>query len=503
MHPFCSVLVAGWQADPRRPNPRPLDAKSGLKLPHSRQIPLQFVIMQRETLPEEEQAYQQALDFLYATINFEEKPADRYQASKLDPSRTVRLLSLFGEPHLQYPTVHIAGTKGKGSVAAMCAAALRACGLRVGLFTSPHLRDVRERIRILTPQDARGWIGKPDFVNLMKRVEEQFAVVPGLTWFEIMTGIAFRYFADQHVDIAVVEVGLGGRLDTTNVLTPLVSVITSLSLDHTALLGDTLAHIAYEKGGIIKEGVPVVCAPQDDEALAVLRGIAAGKASRLILVGDDWRYKGRSRHLNIISSPAGSFVPADTHFLVALAGDHQLENATVALAALDVIKEEVPALTLAAAARGLANVKWEGRLQTVYAAATKPTFVVDAAHNEDSAAKLAAALAADFDYDDLYFIFGAPEDKEIAKMMRLLFPLAKGVIVSAADHPRATSPERLAEIARSLGFVAVPESSPAGALRRAFAQASAADLICACGSIIFIGDLLNQWDGLQSELTLN
>ena len=187
---------------------------------------------------------------------------------------------------------------------------------------------------------------------------------------------------------------------------------------------------------------------------------------------------------------------------VALAGDHQLENAVVALAALDLIKEAVPAVTAAAAQQGLATVQWEGRLQTVYAAEAKPAFVVDAAHNEDSAAKLAAALVKEYRYEDLYLIFGAPEDKEIAKMMRLLFPLAKDIIVSAADHPRATAPERLAMMAQALGFTVKPVPSPAAALREAFGRASPSDLVCACGSIIFIGDLLNQWDALQSELTL-
>ena len=271
---------------------------------------LQSHSMNRDLLSADERAYQEALDLLYSTINFEEKVIDRYQASKIDTNRTRLLLQLLNDPHSDFPSIHIAGTKGKGSAAVMCAAVLRASGLRVGLYTSPHLRDFRERIRILTVDDAEGWIGKADFVALMDQVQDHLAVLPDLTWFEIVTAVAFRHFADQEVDVAVVEVGLGGRLDTTNVLTPLVSVITSLSLDHTALLGDTLAQIAAEKGGIIKPDVPVVSAPQADEAMAVLKDIAFKRSAPLTIVGQDWLYQGRSRRLQITHAPDGALVPA-------------------------------------------------------------------------------------------------------------------------------------------------------------------------------------------------
>ncbi len=459
--------------------------------------------MQRDELSAPERAYQEALDLLYSTINFEEKPADRYQANKLDTSRTSRLLAILDNPHHDYPAIHVAGTKGKGSVAAMSANILRIAGFRVGLFTSPHLRDVRERIRIISPEEPNGWISKADFVALMEKVAPQLEIMPDLTWFEIMTAIAFRFFSDQGVDIAVVEVGLGGRLDTTNVLSPLVSVITSLSLDHTYLLGNTLAQIAFEKGGIIKPGVPLVSAPQAEEALRVLQSIAVDRGSQMILIGREWQYQGSSRHLRVTHSPAGSFVPEGTNFELALAGDHQLENAVVALAALDSIKEQISPLKLDAARQGLAQVQWDGRLQTVCCAESLPTFLVDSAHNEASAAKLATALTKDYTYEHLWLIFGAPEDKQISQMMALLFPLAKGIIVAAADHPRATHPSRLVEMARLQGFTAVPASSPKEALQKTFSLAAAGDLICACGSIIFIGDLLNQWDRLKSELTAN
>jgi dihydrofolate synthase/folylpolyglutamate synthase len=196
-------------------------------------------------------------------------------------------------------------------------------------------------------------------------------------------------------------------------------------------------------------------------------------------------------------------VPADTDFQLALAGEHQLENAVVALAALDTIKKQFPNLSLDAARQGLARVNWDGRLQTVFSAEDKPTLLVDSAHNEASAAKLARALTKDYSYEHLWLVFGSPEDKQIPQMMALLFPLAHHVIVAAADHPRATSPARLVEMAQKQGFAPIPASSPAEAVQMAFKRAAAGDLICACGSIIFIGDLLNQWDRLKSELTAN
>ena len=194
-------------------------------------------------------AYESALDYLYGLINFEMRRHDRYMANKLDATRPQRLMAFLGDPQAAFPSIHIAGTKGKGSVAAMCAASLRAAGYKVGLYTSPHVQEFRERIRILTPEDEDGRIPQADFVALMAEMKTAVAAIEEITWFEVVTAVAFLHFARQGVDVAVVEVGLGGRLDATNVLNPLVSVITSLSYDHVDLLGDTLTQIAAEKGG--------------------------------------------------------------------------------------------------------------------------------------------------------------------------------------------------------------------------------------------------------------
>lgn len=453
-------------------------------------------------------SYQGALDYLYSFINFEHKSLDRYQASKIDADRPRRLLAELGTPQEHFPAIHIAGTKGKGSVAAMCAASLRAAGLRVGLYTSPHLREFRERIRILTPDDPDGRVPEETFAALIDTVRPAVDRLPDITWFEIVTAVAFLHFAQAGVDVAVIEVGLGGRLDATNVLTPLVSVITSLSLDHTQLLGDTLAQIAYEKGGIIKPGVPVVSADQPAEALRELARLAAERAAPLTVVGRDWRYEAaRERDDNqvrqriIVYGADPAFIPPATEFVVALAGEHQLLNAAVALAALERVRHRFPSLDVGALSAGLATAQWDGRLQTVQCGPGRPTILVDGAHNEDSAARLAAALTGDYHYERLILIFGAPEDKNVSGMMDRLLPLADELIVTTANHPRSATPEQLADMARARGRESRVTHSVAAALSTAMELAGPDDLIVAAGSIIVIGDLLNHWDTLQSGNT--
>ncbi len=451
--------------------------------------------------PYDNPAFQEALDYLYSFINFEKTPLDRYHIAKIDASRTGSMLALLDHPQRRYPTIHIAGTKGKGSTAAMCAAVLRAAGLRVGLYTSPHLREFRERIRVLTREDGDGRIPEDAFVTEIERLRPVEAQVPGVTWFEAMTTVALSYFASAEVDVAVIEVGLGGRLDATNVIEPLVSVITSLSLDHTKFLGDTLTDIAYEKGGIIKAGVPVVVAPQADEARAELTRIATERHAPLIQLGRDWQFQPANHQLTITDSAAPDLVADGESFAIALSGRYQAENAAVAVAALAVARQTLPQIDNAALHAGLASTVWPGRLDVVYQADDAPTFLVDSAHNPDSAEKLATALQTLFDYERLFFLFGAPSDKAIARMMQILFPLADGVIVAAADHPRAATPDELAAMANEQGFSAETAPDLAAALTHAFASAGPRDLICATGSIIFIGNLLNQWDSLQSHLT--
>ncbi|MEM7112582.1 MAG: folylpolyglutamate synthase/dihydrofolate synthase family protein [Chloroflexota bacterium] len=447
------------------------------------------------------------MTYLYSFINRRKKQVERYQANKeASRARVLRLLQAVGEPHTSFPSIHIAGTKGKGSVAAMCANALRLSGLRVGLFTSPHLQDFRERIRIVTMDEPKGWIPEDDFVVYVDQLRPLLEAEPQIGWFEAVTLIAFLYFAREQVDVAVIEVGLGGRLDATNVITPLVSVITSLSLDHTQFLGETLTEIAGHKGGIIKRGVPVVVAEQQLEAMACLERIAAEQESRMIRVGEEWRYEvgeeltnGRYT-LNLTHSPAPDFLPAPHAFPLALAGLHQLENGTVALATLTAVRSHFPALTLESVEQGLTTVNWNGRLQIVHQDEDAPTFLVDCAHNLDSATKLTHALTRNFLYNKLWLIFGAPADKDIAGMVRLLFPLADAIIATTVNHPRSLSPDDIVQLAQAENRAATTTTTVTEALQQAWQLAQPGDLICATGSILVVGDLLNAWEQIKLEL---
>lgn len=452
-------------------------------------------------------AFEQALDYLYSFFNFEQQPQDRYTAAKINVFRPQQLLAHLGDPQKSYPAIHIAGTKGKGSVAALCAACLRAAGYRVGLYTSPHLQDFRERIRILTGDDADGRITRDAFVTHIEHLKPAVAATPGTTWFEILTAVAFLHFAQEQVDIAVLEVGMGGRLDATNVVTPLVSVITSLSLDHTKFLGDTLAQIAFEKGGIIKPGVPVVSASQKPEALEVLRRLATEREAPLSLIGENWQYHGRApdaaageQKLIITHSPDPAFIPSGTAFDLALFGEFQLENATAALAALQVARPSFPRLTLAACREGLADVVWPGRLQILHQSPDTPTLLADCAHNPDSAQKLSSTLRHYYTYNRLWFIFGSARDKDFRQELGALLPAAAGIITTTVNHPRSATPEELADLAAEFGVPAYPAADMDTAVTLAWSLAAPGDLICVTGSIYIVGDLLNRWESLQSQL---
>lgn len=469
-----------------------------------------------QTQPNE--AFERALDYLYSFFNFEQPAEDRYTTAKIDIFRPRQLLARLGDPQNNYPAIHIAGTKGKGSVAAMCAFSLRAAGYRVGLYTSPHLQEFRERIRILTPKEADGRISPAAFVHYIEQLKPAVAATPGTTWFEILTAVAFLHFAQEQIDVAVLEVGMGGRLDATNVVTPLVSVITSLSLDHMKYLGDTLAEIAYEKGGIIKPGVPVISAAQNPEALAVLRQLAVEREAPLSVIGQNWQYHapfdrlsaGRGLHSNtnqqtltITHSPDPAFVPNGTTFALALFGDFQLENATAALAALQVVRPSFPRLTLDACRAGLAGVVWPGRLQILHQSPDTPTLLADCAHNPDSAQKLSHALTQHYRYGRLWFIFGSARDKDFRQELAALLPAAAGIITTTVNHPRSATPEELAALAEESGTKAYPAVDMDTAVTLAWSLAAPGDLICVTGSIYIVGDLLNRWESLQSQLIPN
>jgi dihydrofolate synthase/folylpolyglutamate synthase len=406
--------------------------------------------------------YQEALDYIYSFVDYGAVRAEKYSPETFSLTRMVDFLAALGNPQTRYPIVHVAGTKGKGSVAAMITSALRTGGYRTGFYTSPHLLDFCERAQVNGAYIPRTAVA--EIVDgLRPLVERQ----PGLTTFELTTALAFQHFAREAVDVAVVEVGLGGRLDATNVVMPRVAVITSLSYDHTYLLGNTLAEIAAEKGGIIKPGIPLVTAPQKPEALAVLERLAEERGAPLTRVGHDWLYRLVSHDLDgqvfeiwsadeqlQLSALRAQGHPVDwrpTRLALPLLGQHQAENGAVAYAALAELRRAGLPLTSGAIAEGLRSVHWPGRFEIL---SRRPYLVVDGAHNRDSAQKLATALVDYFPGRRVTLVFGASSDKDVPGMLAELLQPASGirrVMLTQAVHPRAQDPEELADEVRRIG----------------------------------------------------
>ncbi|MDH7484983.1 MAG: folylpolyglutamate synthase/dihydrofolate synthase family protein [Anaerolineae bacterium] len=434
--------------------------------------------------------YQQALDFIFSYTDYEKLARFTYDAATLDLSRMERLLALLGNPHRRFRSVHIAGTKGKGSVAAMGEAILRAAGFHTGLYTSPHLHTFRERVRV----DGR-LLKQEEVVALTEQCRPAIEAVEGITTFEIITALGFLHFAQQGVEWAVLETGLGGRLDATNVVMPDVTAITSLSYDHMELLGHTLALIAGEKAGIIKPGVPLVCAPQAPEAMAVIEETCRQRGAELILVGRDWRWQRTasdlsSQTLDIWEETTGDRPPVrHEHLRIPLLGQHQLLNATMAVALMETLRRQGRAITEEAIHEGLAQTRWPGRLEVLQ---QHPFVVVDGAHNPDSVARLVAALAEWFPPARMALIFGASVDKDIEAMLKALLPLSDYVITTRSRHPRAADPRRLAEMIAPLlraGQLLTVSESVAQAVQQALAWAQPADLVCGTGSLFVVGEV--------------
>ncbi len=395
--------------------------------------------------------YQSALNYIYSFIDYSlKRHLDKKEADfKLDRMR--QFMQHLDNPQDKYKIIHVAGTKGKGSVSALCASALISQGYKVGLYTSPHLQDFSERIQVnCNPIDP------PDIVRLVGELKKVVELIPDITTFELTTALGFLYFAEQQVDIAVVEVGLGGRLDATNVVNPLVSVITSISFDHTAVLGNTLKEIAYEKGGIIKPKRPVVVSPQKDEALNEIRRISIERSSLLIDVGADYHYhykyhtldeqsfkvwkKSKSLDESKVQLEAIEKASRAKHFVIPLLGAHQVVNAVTAYAALQVAKHEGLRITEKAIKVGFKNVNWPARFELLR---KEPPVIVDGAHNVDSMEKLKQALDEYFPAFPFILILGMSADKDIDGMLSVILPRVRKVITTRSIHPRAMNPYEL------------------------------------------------------------
>lgn len=434
-------------------------------------------------MEKDQAAYQNATDFLFAFTDFSLTHQEQIAPERFELERMSKLMAALGDPQKKFPTIHIAGTKGKGSIAALCAAALQAAGYRTGLYTSPHLHDFRERIQV----DGE-MIAKAAFVEEVEKLKAVAPSLPGITSYELQTALGFLYFASQEVDCAVVEVGMGGRLDSTNILTPLASIIANISYDHTFILGDTLDKIAAEKGGIIKSGVPVVISPQQLEALATLRKVAAAQRAPITLVGEDLLFEAVSHSLDgqRIRLWQQDAEDAAEEFEVGLLGPHQMENAAAAYAALKIVNDAGLPVSAEAIRTGFKQVRWPGRFEVH---SGHPTVVYDGAHNRYSARVLALSMKDYFDGQPYVLVFGASEDKDIAGMFAELLPGASALVLTHANHPRATKLEDLRTLSKGFSDPIVEVSTPETALAEAAKLAGEDGIILVTGSLYIVGQL--------------
>lgn len=429
--------------------------------------------------------YDEAVDYLYSL-------GHEMQAMKLGLDRIRRLAHACGDPQLRFPAVHIAGTNGKGSTAAMVAAIAHSSGLRTGLFTSPHLVEITERIEI----DGRA-IDKADFARLGSIVREagERLVVDGEaaaapTFFEQVTAIGYLYFAEREVDLTVLETGLGGRLDATNICRPVVTAITPVGADHQQYLGETLAEIAGEKAGILKPGVPLVLAPQRREAADTIVARAAQIQAPIIDFNSIWE-------LIVSPGPVESVgcyrlycrTANDVYETVlSLRGRHQAINAVVSILVAEQLALRGFPLAREAVATGLSNAQWPGRLELLETGWGRH-ILIDGAHNPDGARKLRAFLDEHFTGVCLTLVFGVMSDKALDEMAQVLFPAASVVVAAPIANPRAVAPERIAELAERRGCRAIVAESAGDAIEVAMRETAEAGVVCACGSLYLVGEI--------------
>ena len=441
--------------------------------------------------------YQERLEYLYGRLNYERMGMPKVPG-ELRLRRLRRLLRKLGDPHLDLRIIHVAGTKGKGSTAAMLAAALTASGVRTGLYCSPHLHRLEERFTIDgNPASAAELVALVDLVReAVERLEldDPNADHRGSTFFEITTAMGLLYFARRGVGAVVLEVGMGGRLDSTNVVHPALSIITSISFDHMRQLGNTLAAIATEKAGILKRGRPAVSGVSDPEARRSIRRVADQRHCGLRELDVDFRYE--------FIAPAGPLHRPTTGFVAArtwrtdwgrlslpLLGPHQAHNAAVVLAGLDLLAEVQPSLAVTRndVVRGFAALRWPARVEVL---GQSPWLVIDGAHNAASAVALADTLRTCFPSTRRTLVFGTTREKDLAGQLGALLPFFEVIIASQyVENPRAVAPKTIAAAVFDLsGRPARTAADPAEALELARQLTAAEELICVTGSLFLAAE---------------
>ncbi len=432
--------------------------------------------------------YQEAFGYLFSFTNFEEISPRDLAAENFNLKRVEHLLAFLGDPHLGRLTVHIAGTKGKGSTGAMTASVLQAAGYRTGFLSSPHLIAFEERIQIAgSPISQQAFLVGMQELRPAVEAYHQDAQYGRLTTFELMTALAFVCFQREGATAQVLEVGMGGRLDATNVIpAPDLCIITPISYDHTEVLGNTLAAIAGEKAGIIKKGCPVVMAPQEEEAKRVIAQRCYALDAPLIDVEKRAAWKRSSQSLDEQCFYLHT-LKTGFELRIPLLGAFQMENAVTAVTGIELLRERGVPITREAIQQGLAQVRWPGRLQILE---RNPLLVVDGAHNVASARRLAEALQADLPHQRIFFVIGTSADKDIDGIAKELAPLAETVFVTRSASPRAAHPQRVADAFAAAGVTAHMVESAAEGIACARDRATADDLICATGSLYIVGDVL-------------
>lgn len=465
--------------------------------------------------------YKAALAYIEGFIDYERSPDFSRQARLYNLDRISLLLELLGNPHDRLQVIHIAGSKGKGSTAALIASVLTHAGYKTGLFTSPHLITPRERCRI----DGK-LISKSDVALYIEKLKPAIETVSAsefgrVSFFEIYTALAFSYFADKETDFAVIEVGLGGRLDATNVVTPTITVITPISLEHTSILGETYTEIAGEKAEIIKQKCPLVLAPQPPEARAVFEKVASERKAPIVELnvldaackpirssaGKDLSVSAPRLIQDANAFPIAQEFSVETNsenypqLAIPLLGHHQFINATTAVAAIECLKQEGYIVPKDSVYAGFKNVQWQGRIQCIR---SSPIVVLDGAHSPTSMEVLCRTLRQSFRYSRVTFIVSLMKDKNLTSIGNIISQTADTVIATQVlNNPRVMPAEELQRDWKSICGKIAACPTPEKAIKQALSDASSIDLICVTGSLYLVGQALEIFRSISANYKEN
>ena len=417
-------------------------------------------------------AYSQELDVLYSLQKF---------GIKFGLSKTSNLLKALNDPHLDQRAIHIAGTNGKGSVAAFLSSILTRAGFRVGLYTSPHLVRFTERFQINGRE-----IGQARATELMRLVREVMSDVEPPTFFEAVTAMALLYFAQEKTDLVILETGMGGRLDATNVVTPLLSIITNISMEHREYLGNTLLEMAFEKAGIIKPRIPLLTGATQPKVLNLFQDRCQELDAPFYRLGRDFTYRTTAHGLHY-RGPGLDLA----RLQIGLQGRHQGRNAAMALAATELLRPHLPGLSRDALRQGLAEAVWPGRMHLI---SDSPRIILDGAHNPAAIKALARSLPRDFTYDRLILVLGIMADKDARHILGNILPVADQAIFTRPVYERAMDPQTLCDHAASWDLPKQVVPGLEQALATARTSAGQNDLVVVCGSLFTVGEALSILD---------